>query len=50
MQLARSKDGDSVYTEWDLKVQSGNSGLPGLNVDVDMLDPVCRTRVRSTFQ
>jgi len=26
MQLAGSNDGDSVYTEWDRKVQNGNSG------------------------
>jgi hypothetical protein len=27
MQLAGSKDGDSVYTESDREVQNGNSGL-----------------------
>jgi len=27
MQLARPKDGGSVYTEWDIEVRNGNSGL-----------------------
>ena len=27
MQVAGSKDGGSVYTEWDLEVQNGNPGF-----------------------